>query len=287
MSNPRDLLDDLLPRSATVRDEDLIPLANTPSANALFAEIVSMPHGGEETHSRIEMEPTVENLGSAGNRARDTVSPHRLRNVLVAVTLALAVGVSVPAFGVVPHIKSWFSDLKGSDNPIAQTPDVVLASGVDGRAWRIVATQTNEGLCVFLFTQRFGEPLGLGGCGWASDIRGYGSADELHWIAGTNGSGGIAVLNRNITYGVTAEGVASVDLELANGQAVTASLIERPDGLGGPLNFYWAALGTKEGVKLNADGGAMESELPLVHALVARDSAGNILERRIVDGSHG
>lgn len=285
MSDRSDSLEDLVRRSARVRDEDLVPFADTPAAGALLEEIISVPSGGANAQPQPATKRPIVNL--VWGRARGRGTRHRVRNVAIAAALVFAVVMSVPAFGVAQHIKSWLSDLKGSDNPVATAPDVVIASGVDGQPWTIVATQTDKGLCLFLLTQQFEERAGLGGCGWGSDIRGYGSANDLHWVAGGNGSGGVAALDRVITYGVTTENVASVDLELSNGRTIAGHLVVRPDGIDAPLNFFWAALGPQEGVKLSEDGGVLEPELPLVHSLVARDSAGNLLERRIVDGSHG
>jgi hypothetical protein len=283
MSDRIDSLEDLVRRSARVRDEDLVPLADAPAAKALFEDIVSRPYVG--TDSLLHSTSEFRRVGPRRRRGRS--GRRSVAKIALAAALALAMVLSVPAFGVVQHVKSWLSDLKGPDEPVATAPDVVIASGVDGQRWKIVATQTDQGLCLFLLTQQFGEQAGLGGCGWASDIRGYGSADDLHWIAGGNGSGHIGSLNRIITYGVAAEDVASVELELANGRTVPADLVQRPKGIDAPLNFFWVELGPQDGAELSKDGGVLEPQLPLVHALIARDSAGDVLERRIIDEPNG
>jgi hypothetical protein len=81
---------------------------------------------------------------------------------------------------------------------------------------------------------------------------------------------------------VAAKGVASIDLELTNGKIVPANLVEPPKGIDAPLNFYWAALGPPEGAELSQDGGVLEPQKPLVKAIIARDRAGKVLERRNV-----
>ena len=47
-------------------------------------------------------------------------------------------------------------------------------------------------------------------------------------------------LGRIFTWGVAAENVASVELELANGETIPTHLVERPEGIDAPLNFFWA-----------------------------------------------
>ena len=274
MSARSDLLVILARRSARVRDEELIHLADAPGAKALFEEIISMPNGRTDTQVYAD-----------GHRdsARRRITRRRVPKIALAAALALALVLSVPAFGIVQQVKSWLSELKRPDQPVPTAPDVVIASGVAGERWRIVATQTDQGLCLFLLTQ--GPGKGLGGCGWGSDIRGFSSeVGDLHWVGGEdNGSSGAADLNRIFTYGVAAEGVASVELELSNGQTVPAYLVERPEGIDPPLNFFWMALGPEEGAQLSEDGGVLEPQGPLVHAIIARDPAGVLLEERIVD----
>jgi hypothetical protein len=214
---------------------------------------------------------------------RRRIPRRRVLQVAIAAALAFAVVASVPALGVVQHVKSWLSGLHGPDEPVPAAPDVVIASGVAGVSWRIVATPTDQGLCLFLVIEEAEENAGLGGCGWGFDISGSQSATgALHWVAGGNGSGHMAALNRIITWGVAAEGVASVDLELTNGETVPANLVVRPEGIDALLNFYWAALGPQDGVVLMPNGGAAEPAEPLVTAIIARDPMGNVLERRVV-----
>jgi hypothetical protein len=214
---------------------------------------------------------------------RPRIARRRVLQVAIAAALALAVVVSVPALGVVQHIKSWLAGLHGPDEPVPTAPDVVIASGVAGVPWTIVATPTDRGLCLFLVIEDAEKKAGLGGCGWGSDLFGYQSGTgALHWVGGENGSGGMAALNRLITWGVAAEGVASVELELTNGKTVPANLVERPEGIDAHLNFYWAALGPPDGVVLAPDGSVAEPSEPLVESIIARDAMDNVLEHRVV-----
>src|SRR5438132_12520473 len=83
---------------------------------------------------------------------------------------AVVVVVTTAALGVVGHVKSWISGWHDPDVPVPTRPDVVLASGVDGVPWKLIATPTDQGLCLFL-VRRAHETLGSGGCGYL-DIRG-------------------------------------------------------------------------------------------------------------------
>ncbi len=283
-----DPLDELVRRSARVHDEDLTSLAHGSAAKALFDEVASMPHAGGDVP--LHWERAIRRGAPGGTWARGPRRMGRRRGsqVAIAAVLAFAVVLSVPAFGVVRHIKSWLAGQKGPDAIVPTGADVVIASGLAGQAWKIIATPTDQGLCLFLVVEETGERAGLGGCGWGSDIRGYSpAASDLHWVEGGNGSGFMAALDRIFAYGVTAEGVARIQLELANGRTVRAHLVERPEGIDAPLNFFWAELGPREGADMSVDGAVLEPQWPLVHAIIARDSAGNVLEQRIVDQPKG
>jgi len=201
---------------------------------------------------------------------------------------------SAPAFAIVGHVDSWMSTLVGPGAPVPEAPDVVIASGVSGVAWQIVATETDQGLCLFLLYEWSGDRHGTGGCGWGTDVHGYPGATprgygagggHLHWVEGGNAGGSSAGLDRRIAMGVAAAEVASVDLVLADGRTVPARLVEHPEGIGVPLNLWWAVLPPEvAGVDLTED---VDHDLIPVHALVARDGSGAVLERRIVDRPNG
>jgi hypothetical protein len=82
-------------------------------------------------------------------------------------------------------------------------------------------------------------------------------------------------LTRAIVFGVTAAEVASVDLVLTNGKTVRARLVERPEGLGAPLNFYWAALPLDDRYRRS------DEIVEPLEMVIARDSEGRVLERRV------
>jgi hypothetical protein len=249
------------------------------------ATTIEVVEGAAQARAREALRQAMYAEGAVSTaRSRTMRSGHLVPRLLLAAALALVL-LSVPAFGLVSRFASWINSWKDPDSPAAIAADVVIAAGVSGVPWRVVATQTDQGLCLFTVYQYEGDRMGTGGCGWGADIYGYPSAaprgygaggDELHWVEGSNGSGHSVGLNGRIVKGVTAERVASVDLELADGSTMHANLLSRPEGVEAPVNFWWMVL----------PAGATDVGVP-IHALIARDSAGTVLERRIVDQPNG
>jgi hypothetical protein len=267
MSKSANRLDAIVTALAPVRDQELVSAVRAPAAVVLFGTIVEAPVDS-----------------STGKR----VSRRRSRVVAFAVVAAVAAVLSIPAFGVGPEIVSLFAGWRDPGSPVPTASDVVIASGEAGVPWKIVATRSDQGLCLGLFHQAGGDSFGSASCGYA-DIRG-GLPPELrgdpaskciatptmlvpcgslplHWI-GPVGAGEDASLglNQHFVFGPLAEEVESVDLVLSNGRKLRAHVVEQPEGL--PLDFYWAAWPAG-----GADAG--------VQMAIARDAAGGVLERRV------
>jgi hypothetical protein len=267
MSKSANRLDAIVTALAPVRDQELVSAVRAPAAVVLFGTIVEAPVDS-----------------STGKR----VSRRRSRVVAFAVVAAVAAVLSIPAFGVRPEIVSLFAGWRDPGSPVPTASDVVIASGEAGVPWKIVATRSDQGLCLGLFHQAGGDSFGSASCGYA-DIRG-GLPPELrgdpaskciatptmlvpcgslplHWI-GPVGAGEDASLglNQHFVFGPLAEEVESVDLVLSNGRKLRAHVVEQPEGL--PLDFYWAAWPAG-----GADAG--------VQMAIARDAAGGVLERRV------
>ncbi len=245
---------------------------------------IEVVEGAAQARAREALRQAMYADGAVSTARSRTMRSRQVPRLLLAAALALVL-LSVPAFGIVSRFASWINSWRDPDSPAAMAPDVVIAAGVSGVHWEVVATETDQGLCLFTVYQYEGDRMGTGGCGWGVDIYGYPSAaprgygaggDELHWVEGSNGSGHSAGLNQRIVKGVTAERVASVDLELADGSTMRADLLPRPEGVEAPVNFWWMVL----------PAGATDVGVP-IHALIARDSAGIVLERRIVDQPNG
>jgi hypothetical protein len=193
-----------------------------------------------------------------------------IRRVRVRVALVAAAVLALLALPAVGAVGSWLTGAKDPDAPTPLGPDVVLASGVAGATWEIVATPSDQGPCVLVRV----DAAGLGGCG-PSDVRGDPTAQgSTHWVQGGNGSGGVGALTRSIVHGWAAAEVTSVELVLMDGGSATTELVMTPGELGGAPKFFWAALpcGSSQCVDTRV----------LVRSLVARDASGNILETREV-----
>jgi hypothetical protein len=234
-------------------------------------------HLVSEARAELDDEHSSERTALSGSAAR-RVLKISLVAALAALTLAF------PARGVVREVASFFAGWHDPEAPVPAAPDVVIASGVARVPWKFVATTSDQGLCLGLLHE---DPIdgwaGHAGCG-PTDVRGdpWAVGDPVHWVQADNGSGGAAALDRIFVEGVAAEEVMSVDLVLTNGRTLQANLVERPEGIDAPLNFYWAALGPLEGVVLGPNGGVVEPQEPLVKTIIARDAAGTVLEQRDV-----
>ena len=271
MTRQADHVDQLVARLAPVRDDELVDEVQSPRATALLATILEQPVRSSFPGHRID--------------------PWRPRVIVAAAALVLAAVLSAAALSAVSHIRSWLSGGHGPDFPVPASADVVIASGRVGVPWTIVATPSDQGLCLFLVTRTNGGRAGSGGCGY-SDIRGdlpaglrgdpsarcvatpstvvpCGSLPR-HWVDAVSGSGTADPrLERTIVFAAVAEGVARVDLVLADGRALRARVVARPQ-IHGPLGFYWAQLPMEP----------REAGRP-VTMVIARDARGRVLERRL------
>jgi hypothetical protein len=297
-------LDSLVGRLAAVRDDELADEVYSAQASALLAEIVETPvtASAREPHGLAD-DASFRRVGPRQHR-------RRLAGVLAfAAAVVLAAALSIPAFGVGEEIISLFVGWRDPDAPVPTASDVQIASGEAGLSWKIVATSSDEGLCIGLFDRVGGDRFGSAGCGYLDirgdlprDIRGDPASNCLatstsvvpcgslprHWI--DLGGGGTSVgLERMFAYGPLADDVARVDLILTDGQTLRAHVVDEPDGL--PLNFYWASWtcrlqavdeGPYAGERLRecAEGREFPAA-PAVKMAIARDAAGRVLERRV------
>ncbi|HEY7280631.1 MAG TPA: hypothetical protein VID47_03460 [Actinomycetota bacterium] len=281
-------IDDMVRRSAVVLDEELIRFTGSSAASALREAVIATPPT-RTRRAAIEVRPPS---STPRGRSPRRAGVRRARRIVLA-ALALALLLALPAFGVVQHVRSWIWGWKGPDAPVPIAADVPIASGIAGSPWTIVATQTTQGLCVYIRVHTSEGTGGSGGCGWGTDIYGspgatpheYGAGGQvLHWIEGTNGSGFDASVDRRIVHGVAAEQVAAVDLVLADGRVMPADVVPHPAGIDAPLSF-WSAVLPAEVAGVDLTGA--EDDVTPVHELIARDADGSVLERRVVDRPNG
>jgi hypothetical protein len=285
MSKTANRLDAIVTALASVRDQDLVSAVRAPAGVALFATIVDSP--------------VDESTGKRVTRRRGRV-------VAFAAAAVLAAVLSIPAFGVGLEIVSFLTGARDPDAPVPTASDILVASGEAGVPWKIIATRSDQGLCLGLIYRVNGDTHGPG-CGYVGirgdlppDVRGdpytscigpattsapggtlvpCGSLPK-HWIEGVGNSSGNG-LDHIFAIGTLAEEVARVELVLNDGRLIRAHVVERPGGL--PLNVYWAAWpcplhpapGTYQPCSAEDDFGSD------VRVATAWDAEGRVLERRV------
>jgi hypothetical protein len=264
-------IDALVADLASVRDGVLLGEVRSPHAATLLATIVKTP---VDAWDLADTQPALAIDTSSRRDRRGRAGRRRVRLIALAAAFALAVVLSTAAFGVVRGVASFFAGWHDPEAPMPTAPDVVIASGEAGAQWRIVATTSDRGLCLALVIPR--EDSGAGDCG-PTDVRGdpWAGDSAHHWIGAFGVGGGNAVLNRTFALGPLAEGVASVELVLTDGETVRAHVVKRPEGLDAPLNFYWTTWPCGSTNRRCGDAAG-----PEVRMAVARDEAGRVLERR-------
>ena len=284
MSKNVDRIEALVAGLAPVRDDELVGAVRAPTAAALLESILESP---------------------VGRRSRGRSGRRRKRAVAFAAAAAAAAVLSIPAFGVGEEIVSLFAGWRDPSAPAPTASDVLVASGEAGVQWKIVATRSDQGLCLGLFHPAGDDSLGSAGCGYVDirgdlppDVRGDPASRCIatpttlvpcgslphHWID-IGGAGDSVGLDHRFAFGPLAEDVASVDLILTDGRALRAHVVAQPGSL--PLNFYWAAWlcpvqpvldgpYAGEGLQECAEDGG-----PEVKMAIARDATGRVLERRV------
>jgi hypothetical protein len=273
-------IDTLVAGLASVNDEELAGEVGSPRSAELLRRILESP----------------------------AFSPRRRRprGLMVALAaLVLAAALAIPAFGVGPEIISFLTGARDPGAPVPTASDVVVASGEAGVPWQLIATRSDQGLCLGLVYRVNGDTHGPG-CGYVDirgdlppDVRGDPSSTCIgppttsapggtlvpcgslpkHWIGGVGNSSGNG-LDHVFAIGAVAEGVATVELVLNDGRELRANVVERPGGL--PLNVYWAAwpCPLRPAAGAYQPCSAEDGFGSYVRIAIARDAGGQVLERR-------
>lgn len=285
-------IDALVASLASVRDDELAGEVRSSRAVTLLATIMETQVDAFEVASD---RPTLATVPSSRWMRRGRIGRRPVGLITLAAALALAAVLSIPALGVGRDLASFFAGWHDPEAPTPTAADVVIASGEAGVPWRIVVTTSDQGLCLGLVYLVGGEKAGQAGCGYSDirgdlppDVRGDPSTKCLatptkvvpcgslprHWIGPFGAGGGSSVLNRSFAFGPLAAEVASVELILTNGETVQAHVVEGPEGLEAPLNFYWATWPCGSAHCGDASG-------PVEKLAIARDAEGRVLERRV------
>lgn len=219
-----------------------------------------IPDGRDLPRGQLERRAShlVRELTARPNGRRALVVVSTAAVLLLGATLAAAASISVAGRDIVPFFPPP-DDVVGE--PVQVGPRVLLLEGeaASGARWTLSAYRSDRGLCLDLAFRR-----GIGG-GCGGGLRGEPEAEGRDWVG--FGANEFATDPEVFVAGPAARGVASVELELAGGGRVRTRMIEAPAELGAPIDFYFALLAR----------GAR------VHAIVARDGSGAVLERRVVD----
>ncbi len=212
------------------------------------------------------LEPFVPASTEAGDwddvlhRAGISQGRRRFRRALAIVLLAL--GIIVPVGVTQEWIFPFFpqpEDVVGE--PVPTGPRVLLAEGeIGGQRWTYTAQMTDQGVCVDV---AFAGNAG-GGCGFG--VRGEPGAENRpwparHWV----GTGTTLVPEEGAIFagGPIARQVETVEIVLTNGGTVSADIVDGPEELRAPLDFYLAIL----------------PPTATIETVIAKDANGIVLER--------
>lgn len=215
-------------------------------------------------------------------RARRIGRPRRARKRLVlALAAAVVLALAGTAVGVGVNLLAQQEEFHATepDDPQRLGPLVEVASGDD---WALIAWQSKVGICLD-FAIPNNSPFSC-----LFPIRGNvrseasGAGPPTHAVAGFVSDGGLVGGDGKTTiFGVAARDVAAVEVELRNGQIVSAPLIDPPAELDTKLRFFI--------VRLRLPSPKVPEEAPAhgllpvfegtVHAYSAFDGEGRLIER--------
>lgn len=211
----------------------------------------------------------------------------RRRPLLVAFAATGVLAIAGTAVGVGITLldqQELFHDA-APDHPERVGPLVEITSG---ESWALIAWQSNFGVCLD-FAIPGNSPFGCGfpvrGAKSATDSSG--SGPPVHAVAGQVSGGGLVGGDGKTTiFGVAAEEVAAVKVELRSGLAVDAALYDAPPDLDAEVRFFIVRLllaprqrDPGDAARDYGPGGAsLEADNP-VRALIAYDRNGNVIER--------
>lgn len=211
----------------------------------------------------------------------------RRRPLIVAFAAAAVLAIAGTAVGVGITLldqQELFHD-SAPDDPERLGPLVEIASG---ESWALIAWQSNIGVCLdFAITGNSPFSCGFPVRGAKPATDSSGSGPPVHAVAGQVSGGGLVGGDGKTTiFGVAAEDVAAVKVELRDGRIVDATLYDAPPELGAEVRFFVVRLllvpeqrNPGRATRDYGPGGAsLETDNPM-RALIAYDSSGKVIER--------
>jgi hypothetical protein len=210
-------------------------------------------------------------------RSRRIRRPHRARKPLVvvlAVALLLVLAATAVGIGVDLLTQQERFHVRRPDDPKRVGPLVEITSGDE---WALIAWRSEVGICLD-FAIPGNSPFGCGfpvrGAKPPTDASGSGL--PTHAVAGFVSGGGLAGGDGKMTiFGVAAREVATVKVELRDGQVVDAPLYDAPRELVADVRFFIVRLQPAQ-----PERGILRSSP--VRAYNAYDRDGKLIER-VVD----
>ncbi len=208
------------------------------------------------------------------------------RSIIAALAAAVAVATVGTAVGVgvtLLHQQERFH--ASADHPERLGPLVEVTSGQD---WALIAWQSNFGVCLDFAipgNSPFACDFPVRGAKPASDSSG--SGPPIHSIAGQVSSGDLVGGDGKTTiFGIVAEEVAAVKLELSDGRLIDAPLYDAPPDLDANVRFYIVRLLLPSGQRepgeppraYGSGGASLGIDSP-VRAYIAYDRNGDLIQR--------
>jgi hypothetical protein len=199
----------------------------------------------------------------------------RRRLVLALVTAALlAIAGTAAGLGVSLLTQQERFHARLSDDPQRLGPLVEVASGDD---WALIAWKSEVGICLD-FAIPGNSPFECGfpvrGAKPATDS---GAGAPVHAVAGfVSGPGLVGGDAKTTIFGVASRDVATVEVELRDGQIVDAPLHDAPPELDEPLRFFIVRLPLPPHVPVSE---SLPRVYDPVRAYSAYDSKGRLIER--------
>lgn len=234
----------------------------------------------------------VDALSWSDVEARSSGRERRLRHsrrkqiiIAFAAATALAIAGTAVAVGITLLDQQERFHASAPDDPERLGPLVEITAG---ESWALIAWQSNYGLCLD-FAIPGNSPFSCGfpvrGAKRTSDSSGSGL--PVHAVAGQVSGGGLVGGDGKTTiFGVAAEEVAAVKVELRDGSTIDAPLYDAPPELGAKVRFFIVRLllpsaprdPARSGRVYGPGGQTLGGESP-VRGFVAYDRNGNVTER--------
>lgn len=245
---------------------------------AVLDELVADAPVGALTWSDVEAR-------AEGRQRRLRRRPRRPIVVAMAGAAALTIAGTAVGVGITLLDQQERFHANAPDHPERIGALVEVASGDD---WALIAWQSNFGVCLDFAipgNSPFACDFPVRGAKPASDSSG--SGPPIHAIAGRVSSGGLVGGDGKTTiFGIAAEDVAAVKLELSDGRVIDAPLYDAPPDLDADVRFYIVRLLLPSGQREPAEppraygpGGASLGTAGPVRAYIAYDRNGDLIER--------